>query len=59
MMMDSNTLTSNSLTSYHYFIPYLLSLVFDGLLLTCSYLLSLDVKVIVWVMLCKALEAKD
>jgi len=24
MMIDSNTLTSNSLTSYHYFIPYLL-----------------------------------
>jgi len=32
---------------------------FDRLSVACSYLLSLDVKVILWVMLCKALEAKD
>jgi len=31
---------------------------FDGLNVACSCLLSLDIKVILWVMLCKALEAK-
>ena len=31
---------------------------FDGLSIACSCLLSLNVKVFLWVMLCKALEPK-
>jgi len=37
----------------------MLSLVsFDGLSVSCSFLLSLEVKVILWVILCKALEPR-
>jgi len=32
---------------------------FDGLSVACSCFLSLDVKMISWVMLCKALETND
>ena len=39
-----------------YFILALIS--FDGLSIACTCLLSLNIKVILWVMLCKTLEPR-